>query len=139
MDTLLQVEREAMDIGRNKLLEIFTVRRNRNAALASEIVMFFQQFCGVNTIAYYSTEMFIQSGFAEQPALAASLGFGVINWLFAIPGMYTIDTFGRRKLLLTTFPVTCPPPPATLLLCGCQKENPDRAPVGLTYFLVTNS
>ena len=106
MDTLLQVEKEAMDIGRNKLKEIFTVRRNRNAALASEIVMFFQQFCGVNTIAYYSTEMFIQSGFNEQPALAASLGFGVINWLFAIPGMYTIDTFGRRKLLLTTFPVT---------------------------------
>ena len=98
-----------MGIGsKNKLMEIFTVRRNRNAALASEIVMFFQQFCGVNTIAYYSTEMFIQIGFNEQPALAASLGFGVINWLFAIPGMYTIDTFGRRKLLLTTFPVRPP-------------------------------
>ncbi|RYP68713.1 hypothetical protein DL769_005434 [Monosporascus sp. CRB-8-3] len=105
MDTLLQLEREAMGIGRSKLKEIFTVRRNRNAALASEIVMFMQQFCGVNAIAYYSTEIFIQSGFQEQAALAASLGFGVINWLFAIPGMYTIDTFGRRKLLLSTFPL----------------------------------
>lgn len=33
------------------------------------------------------------------------MGFGVINWLFAIPGFYTIDTFGRRNLLLTTFPL----------------------------------
>ena len=37
MDTLLQIERETMDIGHSKLREIFTVRRNRNAALASEI------------------------------------------------------------------------------------------------------
>lgn len=105
MDTLLQAERETMNMGRSKIKELFTIRRNRNAALASEIVMFFQQLCGVNVIAYYSTEMFIQSGFAEQSALVASLGFGIVNWLFAIPGMYTIDTFGRRKLLLTTFPV----------------------------------
>lgn len=38
-------------------------------------------------------------------ALGASLGWGVINWLFAIPAIYTIDTFGRRNLLLTTFPL----------------------------------
>ncbi len=38
-------------------------------------------------------------------ALSASLGWGVINFLFAIPAFYTIDTFGRRNLLLTTFPL----------------------------------
>lgn len=29
----------------------------------------------------------------------------MINFLFAIPAIYTIDTFGRRNLLLTTFPL----------------------------------
>ncbi|RYP46147.1 hypothetical protein DL768_007622 [Monosporascus sp. mg162] len=58
----------------------------------------------VYVVPEYPTEIFIQSGFQEQAALAASLGFGVINWLFAIPGIYTVDTFGRRKLLLTTLP-----------------------------------
>jgi MFS family permease len=38
-------------------------------------------------------------------ALCASLGFGIINWVFALPAFYTIDTFGRRNLLLTTFPL----------------------------------
>ncbi|KAH9908125.1 sugar transporter-domain-containing protein [Xylariomycetidae sp. FL2044] len=105
MDVLLQVEKEAMDIGHSKLKEIITVRRNRNAMLASEIVMFMQQFCGVNVIAYYSSQIFLDADFDELSALAASLGFGVVNFLFAIPAIYTIDTFGRRNLLLTTFPL----------------------------------
>lgn len=106
MDALLQIEKETMKIQQSKLKEIFTIRRNRNAAIASEIVMYMQQFCGVNAIAYYSTQIFIDSNFSTQEALAASLGFGAVNFLFAIPAFYTIDTFGRRKLLLTTFPVS---------------------------------
>ncbi|KAK8130245.1 hypothetical protein PG999_002625 [Apiospora kogelbergensis] len=105
MDVLLQVERETMNIGQSKIKEMVTVRRNRNAMLASEIVMFMQQFCGVNAIAYYSTEIFKDITGSDVIALGASLGFGVVNWLFAIPALYTIDTFGRRNLLLTTFPL----------------------------------
>ncbi|KAI1428825.1 hypothetical protein F5Y12DRAFT_799896 [Xylaria sp. FL1777] len=105
MDALIQVEKEAMQIKQSKFKEIFTIRRNRNAAIASEIVMYMQQFCGVNAIAYYSTQIFIDSDFSVKAALGASLGFGAVNFLFAIPAFYTIDTFGRRKLLLTTFPL----------------------------------
>ena len=56
-------------------------------------------------IAYYSSEIFVQAGFSEVSALGASAGWGAINFLFAIPAVYTIDTFGRRNLLLTTFPL----------------------------------
>ncbi|KAH8174884.1 sugar transporter domain-containing protein [Sarocladium implicatum] len=102
---LLKAE-TSMSIGRgSRIKEFLTVRRNRNALLASEIVMFMQQFCGVNVIAYYSSEIFVEASFPEQQALAASLGFGIVNFLFAIPAFYTIDTFGRRNLLLTTFPL----------------------------------
>ncbi|KAJ0162239.1 putative metabolite transport protein YwtG [Colletotrichum tanaceti] len=103
---LLQAEKESQGIGKqNRLKEFFAVRRNRNAMIASEVVMFMQQFCGVNVIAYYSSEIFLSAEFSEVSALSASLGFGVINWLFALPAFYTIDTFGRRNLLLTTFPL----------------------------------
>ncbi|EOD44728.1 putative mfs sugar protein [Neofusicoccum parvum UCRNP2] len=104
MAELLKAE-EGMKIGQSKVKEIFTVPRNRRAMIASEIVMFMQQFCGVNVIAYYSSSIFRDSGFSAKSALAASLGFGIINFLFAIPAIYTIDTFGRRNLLLTTFPL----------------------------------
>lgn len=49
--------------------------------------------------------MFEQAGFGRPQALLASMGNGLINWLFAIPAVYTIDTFGRRNLLLVTFPL----------------------------------
>lgn len=104
MAELLKAE-DNMKIGQSKIKELWTVPRNRRAMVASEIVMFMQQFCGVNVIAYYSSSIFKDSGFNNQSALAASLGFGVINFLFALPAVYTIDTFGRRNLLLTTFPL----------------------------------
>ncbi|EGN94806.1 hypothetical protein SERLA73DRAFT_187864 [Serpula lacrymans var. lacrymans S7.3] len=110
---LLEAENE-MKRGRNRVVEMFTIPRNRNAALASWIVMFGQQFCGVNVIAYYSSNVFVSSGFTQASALLASFGFGLINWVFAFPAVFTIDTFGRRNLLLFTFPCMA----ACLLITG---------------------
>ncbi|KAF7289149.1 MFS domain-containing protein [Mycena indigotica] len=99
----LEAEKEIAR-GRNRLVEMFTVPRNRNATVASFIVMFGQQFCGVNVIAYYSSTVFFQSGFSRVSSLLSSFGFGLINFVFALPAVFTIDTFGRRNLLLFTFP-----------------------------------
>ncbi|KAF9004952.1 hypothetical protein BDZ89DRAFT_1095624 [Hymenopellis radicata] len=88
---------------RSKLVELFTVPRNRRATLASFIVMFISDFV---------------------------LGFGMVNWLFAFPAVYTIDTFGRRNLLLTTFPLMA----AFLLLTGFAfwiPEDAGRARIGV--------
>ena len=88
-----------------RLVEMFTIRRNRNGALGAWVVMFMQQFCGINAIVYYNSTIFIRGGFTQVDALTASWGFGMVNFLFAIPTFYTIDTFGRRNLLLLTFPL----------------------------------
>ena len=119
---LLEAE-EFMNRGHNRYIELFSIPRNRRAALASFIVMFMQQFCGVNVIAYYSTQIFREAGFSITNAFLASFGFGaskhkllcsdakslisyhIVNFLFALPAVKTIDTFGRRNLLLTTFPL----------------------------------
>jgi MFS family permease len=57
-----------------------------------------------NIIAFYSATVFKENGSNEFQALLASFGFGLVNWLFAFPAFWTIDTFGRRSLLLFTFP-----------------------------------
>ena len=99
----VEIERKVSH-GRNMVWELFTVNRNRRAAWASWIVMFMQQFCGVNVIAYYSTTIFLDANYSESSALLASMGTGILNWVFALPAFLTIDTFGRRNLLLVTFP-----------------------------------
>ncbi|EKD13455.1 MFS myo-inositol transporter [Drepanopeziza brunnea f. sp. 'multigermtubi' MB_m1] len=96
---------EKLREGKNLWSEFFKVPRNRRAAQSSFFVMFMQQFCGVNVIAYYSTEIFISANFSRPDALLVSMGTGIVNWIFALPAVYTIDTFGRRNLLLTTFPL----------------------------------
>lgn len=101
---LLSIEQETIR-GRNLIGDMWRVPRVRRAAQASGLVMFMQQFCGVNVIAYYSSQIFLEAGFNRKQALLTTMGTGITNWLFAIPALYTIDTFGRRNLLLVTFPL----------------------------------
>lgn len=90
---------------KSSFLQLFTVPRNLRATWASCIVMFGQQFCGINVIAYYSSSIIVEvANSSTRNAMLGSWGFGMINFLFAIPAWYTIDTFGRRNLLLVTLP-----------------------------------
>ncbi|RSM11894.1 hypothetical protein CEP52_002770 [Fusarium oligoseptatum] len=130
----VELEREA-NKGKNlftQFIELFTVPRNRRATLATWIVMFGQQFCGVNIIAYYSTTIFIESGYSTNSALLASMGTGILNWVFALPALFTIDKWGRRNLLLFTFPWLS----VFLLWTGlaflCQQQQ-SQGPVPFTY------
>ena len=72
-------------------MELFTIPRCRRALYASQMVMLAQQMCGVrlpsstasltrqiNIIAFYSSSVFVQSGFSAVDALKASIGFGVM-------------------------------------------------------------
>jgi MFS family permease len=88
----------------SRFMELFTIPRVRRATLASFVVMIAQQMCGINVIAFYSSTIFFKAGYTQEQALLASWGFGLVNWLFAFPAVWTIDTFGRRNLLLFTFP-----------------------------------
>lgn len=88
----------------SRFTELFTVPRVRRATLASFVVMIAQQMCGINIIAFYSSTIFVEAGYSTRSALLASFGFGLVNWVFAFPAVWTIDTFGRRNLLLFTFP-----------------------------------
>ena len=88
-----------------RFFELFSVRRIRKGTQSSTFVMFMQQFCGINVNAYYSSTIFQEAGASQLTALGASLGWGSVNWLFALPAIWTIDTLGRRGLLLIGFPL----------------------------------
>lgn len=87
-----------------RFVQLFTIARVRRATLAAFVVMIAQQMCGINIMAFYSATLFTDAKASQRSALLFSWGFGLINFAFAWPAVRTIDTFGRRALLLVTFP-----------------------------------
>ncbi|KAH3676344.1 hypothetical protein WICPIJ_009124 [Wickerhamomyces pijperi] len=91
-----------------KLKELVRVRRNRNALLASFILTFFHQSTGIGAFGYYSTVIFYTNGSGHGSSMFANLGLCFATLLSAIPPIFLIDRFGRRKLLLWHFfPTAC--------------------------------
>jgi len=92
---------------------LFAVPRVRRATVAITVVMIAQQMCGINIMSFYSSTIFVEAGTTAKQALYASIGFGAINFVCAIPAVFIIDKIGRRSLLLITFPIM-----AICLLCA---------------------
>ena len=57
---------------RRGVYELFAIGRNRRALTASLIVMFFQQFCGINVLIYYSSYVLLAAGYSANHALLVS-------------------------------------------------------------------
>lgn len=60
-----------------------------------------QQLCGINTVMYYTPSILEIAGFVDkQQALLFSIFPASVNALGTLVGMWCIDRYGRRKLLL---------------------------------------
>ena len=60
----------------------------------------FQQWCGINVIFNYATEIFTQAGFDMNDALTSIVATGVVNLLFVFVALVAVDRLGRRPLML---------------------------------------
>ncbi|KAJ7148961.1 hypothetical protein C8R43DRAFT_1128727 [Mycena crocata] len=119
-----------------RIRDLFVIPRLQRATLGSMVVMLAQQFSGINIMAFYSATIFAEAGYNTRTALLISLGFGAVNFTFAFPAIWTIDTFGRRNLLLFTFPNMAW---ALFLVAGCFQlsvDNAARLPLIATFVFV---
>lgn len=58
----------------------------------------FQQFVGINVVLYYAPEIFRTLGSGTDSALLQTILVGVINLVFTVLAILTVDKFGRKKL-----------------------------------------
>jgi MFS family permease len=62
-----------------------------------------QQWCGINVIFYYATDIFKAAGASVDDALWNIVRIGAVNVLFTVVAIYFVDRVGRRILMLIGF------------------------------------
>ncbi|MFH9429388.1 sugar porter family MFS transporter [Streptomyces sp. NPDC017615] len=100
---LLDIERtlaeERAETRRLTLRDLLSPRL-RPMLVVGLLLVFFQNFGGINTIIYYAPTLLTSIGFGDNGAILANVGIGVVNMLMTLPAMRLIDRRGRRPLLL---------------------------------------
>ncbi|MDP5230526.1 MAG: sugar porter family MFS transporter [Cellulophaga sp.] len=64
------------------------------------VLAVFQQWCGINIIFNYADEIFTAAGYSVGDMLFNIVITGSVNLLFTFIAMRTVDSWGRRKLML---------------------------------------
>lgn len=85
--------------GEAKVSDLFTKAVNRNALFIALLLMFFQQFSGINAVIFYTVPIFQSAGSTMDPAICGIV-VGVVQVLMTFVSSVLIDKAGRRILLL---------------------------------------
>ena len=122
-----QKQREA--IGSVTVKELLTLSEYLKPLGVALVLMFFQQFAGINVVVFYTQEIFADAGSDMDPGLSAFLVTSgqVVGAVVAIA---TADRFGRRALLLFSELASC----LSLIPLGFYfllRENPSSVRPGL--------
>ncbi len=59
-----------------------------------------QQITGINVVMYYAPEIFKTAGVKATEAIGDTVGVGIVNMLFTLVAIWTVDRLGRKPLLL---------------------------------------
>ena len=88
------------ELGESSYLDCFRSTHNKILfrTLTGIFIQAWQQLTGINFIIYYGTVFFEKSGISN-PFLIA-IAINIINVFTTLPGMWGVERFGRRRLLL---------------------------------------
>ncbi|WP_322545229.1 sugar porter family MFS transporter [Elizabethkingia miricola] len=73
----------------------------KKALITGILLAVFSQFTGINAIMYYAPEIFKSTGTGTDSAFIQTILVGVINVAFTLVAIKYVDSWGRKKLLLS--------------------------------------
>ncbi|TBU27241.1 MFS monosaccharide transporter [Dichomitus squalens] len=99
--------KEEEEIGESSYLDCFKFTHNKIflRTMSGILIQAWQQLTGINFIFYYGTTFFQNSGI-KNPFLV-SVATNIVNVFMTLPGMWGVERFGRRYLLIYGAAVMC--------------------------------
>jgi sugar porter (SP) family MFS transporter len=82
-----------------RLKDLFAVKL-RPVLVIGIVLAIFQQWCGINVVFNYAEEVFSAAGFGVTDILFNIVITGIVNLVFTFIALKTVDSWGRRKLML---------------------------------------
>ncbi|PPQ69775.1 hypothetical protein CVT25_009759 [Psilocybe cyanescens] len=100
LEEIRQNYEEEKALGESTYADCFKFSKNKIAlrTLSGIFIQAWQQLTGINFIFYYGTTFFKNSGINNP--FTISIVTGVVNVVMTLPGIWGIERFGRRRLLL---------------------------------------
>lgn len=65
------------------------------------LLSIFQQFVGINVALYYAPRIFESMGAAKDASMLQTIIMGLVNVIFTLVAIMTVDKWGRKPLLIT--------------------------------------
>jgi len=100
LDVVRAAYQQEKELGESSYLDCFRPSHNKILlrTLTGIFIQAWQQLTGINFIFYYGTVFFTNAGI-HNPFLV-TIATNVVNVFMTLPGMWGVERFGRRRLLL---------------------------------------
>ncbi|MFB5664005.1 D-xylose transporter XylE [Alteribacillus sp. HJP-4] len=92
--TLFEIK-QSFDTKKGKLLEF-----GRLIIVIGVLLSIFQQFVGINVALYYAPRIFESMGAARDASMFQTIIMGLVNVIFTVIAILTVDKIGRKPLLI---------------------------------------
>jgi SP family xylose:H+ symportor-like MFS transporter len=86
-------------IGQNVKAKLFSY--GKKVIIIGILLSVFQQFVGINVALYYAPRIFESMGAAKDASMMQTVIMGLVNVIFTVVAILTVDKWGRKPLLIT--------------------------------------
>lgn len=86
-------------IGKKVRAKLFSY--GKKVIIIGILLSVFQQFVGINVALYYAPRIFESMGAAKDASMMQTMIMGLVNVIFTVVAILTVDKWGRKPLLIT--------------------------------------
>jgi MFS transporter, SP family, xylose:H+ symportor len=95
--SILRDIKESVNVSSEKLS---TFAYGKTLIIIGILLSVFQQFVGINVALYYAPRIFESMGAAKDASMLQTIVMGLVNVIFTVVAIVTVDRWGRKPLLI---------------------------------------